>query len=74
MGTPGKVPDCSCHGEPMTQWRDRTKREGYKSWRCKQQHADAERERYAALSGVGYNRLLLLHRRQKALKRMKARA
>ena len=63
---------CDCHGQPMLWATDlRYRAGGY--WRCRARDRAAERARYAKLEGVRYQRLLLRHRRDKALARMASR-
>ena len=70
MPTGDGIPEC--HGEPKRFVRDpRYTGGGY--WRCRVEINDWERKRYHALDGVAYNRLLLQHRRTKALARRRMR-
>jgi hypothetical protein len=62
-------PDCECHGEPMY-WNTDARYTAGGYWRCPVRAKAKERDRYANMSGVAYNRMLLRHRRNKALKRI----
>lgn len=65
------TPDCSCHGEPM--YWNRHSRPSGGWWSCAVQQRDRVKARYEAMDGVSYNRLLLQHRRAKAVRRQRNR-
>ena len=67
-----QAPECACHGESMY-WNANTRYLAGGYWRCRAKHREGERRRYAAKSGLDYNRLLLQHRRTKALARRRKR-
>lgn len=69
-GTP--KPDCDCHGEPMLWHKDRKMIPGG-WWQCRVTEQARNRRRYAEASGLAYNRLLLMHRRNKAMDRRRKR-
>ena len=63
---------CECHGEAMRfQLDDRYRAGGF--WTCRAQQRAREQRRYERMSGLAYNRKLLMQRRRKALARQRRR-
>ena len=69
----GEVPNCKCHGEPML-WQKHPRYTAGGYWHCRIKNRARLNAYYYSMPGTAYNRRLLLGRRSKALKRMKARA
>lgn len=69
--TDAERPRCRCHDEPML--KNGHNPNGPQKWWCATKRRRYKAAQYDALSGVAYNRLLLRHRRVKALARMKQR-
>ena len=67
-----EVIKCKCHGEPML-WSKHPRYTAGGFWRCRVNVLALERERYAKMSGIRYNRKLLMNRKYKARVRRRAR-
>jgi len=63
---------CACHGEPMYWCRDK-RYEARGFWRCAIRICEQHRQMYDRLDGLSYARMLLRHRRDKGLARMRVR-
>lgn len=57
---------CDCHGKAM-RWDRDTRYTAGGFWRCRVKHNESQRKTYADLTGVRYNRMLLMARRRKAM-------
>ena len=63
---------CECHGKPM-RWETDARYTAGGYWRCRVRANEVSANSYANMSGVSYNRMLLKHRRGKALARQQRR-
>lgn len=72
MAEAGARPSCSCHDEPMY-WNRDTRYDKGGFFYCAEVQRQRCRDRYERMEGPAYSRMLLQHRRVKALRRLKAR-
>lgn len=63
---------CECHDEPMD-WNLDPRYTVGGFWYCSVKRRERQRQEYAAMSGLAYNRKLLRQRRNKAMQRRRAR-
>ena len=73
METAGNpTPECECHGVEML-WNRAPHYNNGGFWKCRVKHREKARAAYEQMSSLEYNRILLRHRRSKALERRRER-